>query len=105
MGIKKVFFSLIFPVVISDQRNENTSHVSSKSNSNVASTSSGSRPVETKSSEEESVMYRCPLHPCTWTCGKEGMRQGPAVLHLLKVHRIQPLEMREKGIKFDKIQI
>jgi len=87
------------------QRNENTSHVSSKSNSNVASTSSGSRTVETKSSEEESVMYRCPLHPCTWTCGKEGMRQGPAVLHLLKVHRIQPLEMREKGIKFDKIQI
>jgi len=53
---------------------------------------------------EDSVVYRCPLHPCTWTCGKEGMRQGPAVLHLLRVHKIQPLEMRERGIKFDKIQ-
>jgi len=53
---------------------------------------------------EDTIVYRCPLHPCTWTCGKEGMRQGPAVLHLLRVHKIQPLEMRERGIKFDKIQ-
>merc|ERR1719154_1030679 len=54
--------------------------------------------------DEDSVVYKCPLHPCSWTCGKEGMRQGPAVLHLLRVHKIQPLEMRERGIKFDKIQ-
>jgi len=52
---------------------------------------------------QDNVIYRCPLHPCTWTCGKEGMRQGPAVLHLLRVHKIQPLAMRERGIKFDKI--
>ena len=57
-----------------------------------------------RSSGDEGVMYKCPLHPCSWTCGKDGMRQGPAVLHLLKVHKIQPLEMRERGIKFDKIQ-
>eukprot|EP00092_Neocalanus_flemingeri_P040165 GFUD01043750.1.p1 GENE.GFUD01043750.1~~GFUD01043750.1.p1 ORF type:complete len:921 (+),score=245.54 GFUD01043750.1:150-2912(+) len=53
---------------------------------------------------EDNIVYRCPLYPCAWTCGKEGMRQGPAVLHLLRVHKIQPLEMRERGIKFDKIQ-
>jgi len=51
----------------------------------------------------DNVVYKCPLNDCTWTCGKEGMRQGPAVLHLLRVHKIQPLEMRERGIKFDKI--
>ena len=51
----------------------------------------------------DNVVYKCPLNGCTWTCGKEGMRQGPAVLHLLRVHKIQPLEMRERGIKFDKI--
>ena len=28
------------------------------------------------------------------------MKKGPAVLHLLKVHNIEPLEMRERGIKF-----
>jgi len=53
----------------------------------------------------ESIVYRCPLYPCTWTCGKEGMRQGPAVLHLLRIHKIQPLEMRERGIKFDKLHV
>jgi len=55
--------------------------------------------------EEGGVLYRCPLQPCSWTCGKEGMRQGPAVLHLLRTHKIQPLEMRERGIKFDKINL
>ena len=49
-------------------------------------------------------MYKCPIAGCEWTCGKEGMRQGPAVLHLLKVHKIQPLQMRERGIKFEKIE-
>jgi len=52
---------------------------------------------------QDNVVYKCPLNGCTWTCGKEGMRQGPAVLHLLRIHKIQPLEMRERGIKFDKI--
>ena len=33
------------------------------------------------------------------------MRKGPAVLHLLKIHKIQPLEMRERGIKFEKIKV
>lgn len=55
-------------------------------------------------SGDEAVMYKCPIAGCEWTCGKEGMRQGPAVLHLLKVHKIQPLQMRERGIKFDKIE-
>ena len=50
------------------------------------------------------VRYKCPISDCKWTCGKDGMMQGPAVLHLLKVHKIQPLQMRERGIKFDKIQ-
>ena len=35
----------------------------------------------------------------------EGMIKGPAVLHLLKKHNIQPLEMRERGIKFAKIKL
>ena len=55
--------------------------------------------------EEEGWVYKCPLYPCEWTCGKEDMRKGPAVLHLLKIHKIPPLEMREKGIKFDKIKV
>ena len=50
-------------------------------------------------------MFKCPLYPCEWTCGKEGMRKGPAVLHLLKIHKIQPLEMRDRGIKFEKIKV
>jgi len=58
-----------------------------------------------KKEVEDPVVYKCPLHPCNWTCGKEGMRQGPAVLHLLRVHKIQPLEMRERGIKFEKIGV
>lgn len=55
--------------------------------------------------EEEGWVYKCPLYPCEWTCGKEDMRKGPAVLHLLKIHKIPPLEMREKGIKFDKMKV
>ena len=56
------------------------------------------------SGDEGGVRYKCPISGCNWTCGKDGMRQGPAVLHLLKIHKIQPLQMRERGIKFDKIQ-
>ena len=55
--------------------------------------------------DEEGWIFKCPLYPCEWTCGKEGMRKGPAVLHLLKIHKIQPLEMRDKGIKFEKIKV
>ena len=47
--------------------------------------------------------YGCPISGCSWVCGKEEMRKGPAVLHLLKAHNIQPLEMHERGIKFHKI--
>ena len=54
--------------------------------------------------DDGGVRYKCPIADCNWTCGKDGMRQGPAVLHLLKIHKIQPLQMRERGIKFDKIQ-
>ena len=25
---------------------------------------------------DEGVVYRCPLTPCSWTCGKDGMRTG-----------------------------
>ena len=58
-----------------------------------------------KRSSEDKILYKCPLHPCSWSCSKTEMKTGPAVLHLLKVHKIQPLEMRERGIKFDKIQL
>ena len=50
-------------------------------------------------------MFKCPLYPCDWTCDRDGMNKGPAVLHLLRKHKIQPLEMRERGIKFDKIKL
>ena len=79
--------------------------------SSIGDTSSPGRCIKNeevhkiKKEVEEPVVYKCPLHPCNWTCGKEGMRQGPAVLHLLRVHKIQPLEMRERGIKFEKIGV
>ena len=56
-------------------------------------------------SGDEGWVYKCPLFPCDWTCDREGMNQGPAVLHLLRKHKIQPVEMRERGIKFDKIKL
>ena len=46
------------------------------------------------------MVYKCPLDPCDWSCGPEDMKKGPAVLHLLNVHNIQPLEIRERGVKF-----
>ena len=41
------------------------------------------------------------MDPCEWTCKKEGMRQGPALLHMIKAHQIQPKWVDEKliGIK------
>ena len=54
---------------------------------------------------DEGWVFKCPVYPCDWTCGREGMIKGPAVLHLLKKHNIQPLEMRERGIKFAKIKL
>ena len=30
------------------------------------------------------------MDSCEWTCKKEGMRQGPALLHMIKAHQIQP---------------
>jgi len=56
-----------------------------------------------KKEVEEEVIYKCPMPDCHWTCTREGMRQGPAVLHLLRIHKIQPVEMRERGIKFEKL--
>jgi len=56
--------------------------------------------TEVKKELEEVLMYKCPLPGCDWICTREGMRKGPAVLHLLRIHKIQPIEMRQRGIKF-----
>ena len=92
-----------------DLRSPTPTHNFQKSSVGDASSLGGfikSEEVHTiKKEVEDPVVYKCPLHPCNWTCGKEGMRQGPAVLHLLRVHKIQPLEMRERGIKFEKIGV
>ena len=49
----------------------------------------------------EGLLYKCPLYPCDWTCDQDAMKKGPAVIHLLRVHNIQPLEIKERGIKFN----
>merc|ERR1712013_144 len=53
----------------------------------------------------DEILFRCPMDPCEWTCRKEGMRQGPALLHMIKAHQIQPKEMRLRGIRFHKIPV
>lgn len=49
-------------------------------------------------------LYKCPIGKCAWTCTQDGIRQGPAVLHVLRVHGVQPVEMEEKGLLFKPIQ-
>jgi len=46
------------------------------------------------------IEYKCPIKKCGWTCSEVELQKGPAVLHLLRIHGIQPMDMQARGLKF-----